>query len=449
MPHSARVFWCRTAFVLFCLVPTLIVAGWLVRRSRPEFIAAEKLEWQRELSQRLGLAVSIGKLSYPNYYTARLDNVRLVDAETGAVAAHVRSLEIARVSSGWIIEASQPEIDLSALSRVGTLVHDRLFRSEIVAGACELSARELTLRSDGRALTLANVTALCDTSAGGGRMTVNFQLAGQSPAAEPSQLMLTRNLQHSPPVTRWELQTGADPLPCSLLGGLFPPVEYFGSDISFQGAAWCIYTEQGLSGEVTGTLEHVELDRLVTEHFPHQLSGLAKLHLAPARIEEGRLTALRGTRQGADGRISSSLLVAAQAHLALTADPAASASPPGHSTAFRHLSIGFQLDENGLSLTGSADPTRDGVLLASAAGILLEAPPRHQVPAVALIRTLAPDSQTQVPATMQTNVLVRTLPLSNLVPAQTTAREIGHLPTRLAPASSFDESQAVREGKLK
>ena len=99
MSHSARVFWCRTAFVLFCLVPTLVVAGWLIRRSRPEFIAAEKLEWQRELSQRVGLTVSIENLSYPNYYTARLDNVRLADAETGAVAAHVRSLEIASIIS--------------------------------------------------------------------------------------------------------------------------------------------------------------------------------------------------------------------------------------------------------------------------------------------------------------------------------------------------------------
>jgi hypothetical protein len=103
------------------------------------------------------------------------------------------------------------------------------------------------------------------------------------------------------------------------------------------------------------------------------------------------------------------------------------------------------MDQEGLSLTGSGDPTREGVLVASAAGVLLEAPPQHRVPAVALISALVPAGQVQVPATQQTKLLVQMLPIPNLTLPQTAARRRAHTPTRLDP--SFNPAQAVREGE--
>lgn len=435
-----RVFLCRLGFVLLCLLPTVVVAGWVARNSHPKFLAADVQEWQRELSQRTGLAVSIGGLIYPNHYTARLVDVRLADPETAAVAVQVRSLEIARTSSGWQVSASQPEVHLPALAALSGLLHDRLLRSSAgEQAACEFFARELTLRSADRALTLADVRGVREQRKASVQIALDFQLPERAKTEQPARLTLVRNAQQAPALTRWELQTSAAPLPCFLLGDILPAVANLGSGVCFQGTAWCAAEPAGLSGEVAGTLTNVELDRLVTENFPHQLSGLATLQFSPARIAAGRVTDMRGTLQAADGRISASLLVAAQQHLGLHA-----AAPTGESLPFRQLSLGFQMDQEGLSLTGSGDPTREGVLLASAASVLLEAPPEHRVPAVALISTLVPAGQVQVPATQQTKLLVQTLPTPDLILPQTAARSRAHTPTRLDP--SFDASRAVREG---
>ena len=70
---------------------------------------------------------------------------------------------------------------------------------------------------------------------------------------------------------------------------------------------------------MAGRLGPLDLDALVTEQFPHQLSGRATLDLERAVIDRGQFAELCGTLRAAHGALSPSLLAAAQEHLQLTA----------------------------------------------------------------------------------------------------------------------------------
>ena len=203
-----------------------------------------------------------------------------------------------------------------------------------------------------------------------------------------------------------------------------------------------------MSGELAGMFDRVDLDPLVTEQFPHQLSGLAVVRLQRATVESGKLTELRGTLQRRIGAISPSLLAAAAEHLQLAAPANLAAMDPSRAVPFRHLALGFHLSGRTLQLTGSADATQAGALLANAGGPLLAAPPRHATAAVNLLRTLLPDNQYQVPATRQSDALIGLLPVPDLAPARTAAVPGGHTPTRLGPGDP-NSGPAIRQPGLR
>src|SRR5687767_3504612 len=93
--ERTRLFLCRTGFLLLCLAPTLFVAAAAVRYRSFSYIEARREEWCAVLSDKLGLEVQIGRLSYPLWNTALLEEVVLLDPETGNQAVRARYVEVA------------------------------------------------------------------------------------------------------------------------------------------------------------------------------------------------------------------------------------------------------------------------------------------------------------------------------------------------------------------
>jgi hypothetical protein len=446
MPDPARIFFCRAGFVLFCLLPTLLVGGWIVRRSSGEFALAQRDEWQHTLASRLGLSVEIERVSYPNPATARLEGVQLLDPETRAVAVQAGTVEIVATTNGWQIEAWQPQIAVGQLGSLARILEDRLLRGGAGEQApCDLAAYDLTLHSGPEQQTLSLVSGRFEPTQSGPHLTLDLHLSeSQSQPAAPMHVAIARQRQASPPVTEWRFDTAGHALPCNLAVEFAPALVRLGRDCRIAGAA--TWTSDFRTGTFSGTLDGVDLDALVTEQFPHRLSGQAVARIERATIAGGKLTELRGTLAASGGSVSPSLLTAAAEHLQLAMPAALAAQSQGQSLPFRRLAVGFHLDGRVLRLSGSADPTRDGALLASAAGPLLSAPLHHAAPATNLARALLPESEFQVPATRQTDALVALLPLPDPARARTAALP-AHTPTRLAPASGG--GNAVRQPGLR
>ena len=451
MPSPARLLICRLGIVVFCLLPTATVGGWIVQRTSGQFAIAQKAEWERTLTSRLGVTVAIEAVTYPSHALASLKNIRLTDPETGDWIAEASQIDVAADDSSWQIQAWQPRVAADRLGDLARLIEGRLLR-EAAASAppCVMTASELLLVDGNEGQSLLNVLARLEYGLSGPTAECTFHLpSSENNAAGPVRLIVARNRQITPPTTLWQLETSGNPVPLSLLSAAQPAKHRLGSHCRLDGRIAVEVSAAGLSGDCSGTLHEVDLDALVTEHFPHQLSGLAKVKIERASLDRGKLVELRGTIQSHDGAVGHSLLAAAQEHLGLVLATDNASVQPGRSTAYRQLSVGFALNDRALSLTGSADTAQPGVLLANAAGPILQAPPQHAAPAVNLLRALLPDNQYQVPATRQTDSLVSLLPVPDLAPAQTATRPAGHVPTRLAPAAPPGAASPIRQPALR
>ena len=441
MSQSTRILICRLGFVLFCILPTTVVAGWIVKLRTIE-PAASKAEWERELTSRLGLDVQIGDVAYPAADIARLSAVKLIDPASELAVAEAAVIEVAKTSSGWTVDAAGFALEARSLRALWRTINQRLLASQKQINVRWLPRHVLLKHGSATGQTLGQLTAAVKGDEAGNRCELQFQLPGKGQASEPIRIVVTRASGQRPGAWQWRLDTGGHSVPCSLLTDLWPELAGLGHECEFRGDAVVSNDAADLQIEMSGSFVNVDLDALVTERFPHQLSGTGNITIERAVFTGGKLTEVRGTLSAEQGIISPSLLAATAEHLAVQASPDVADIASAKPVAFSKLAIGFELSGAWLSLAGQADPEQPGALLIAGGRPLLTATNDHAVTSAGLLRTLLPDSQHQVPATRQTAALVRLLPLPDVVPG---ARAVpSHTPTRLAPAGAQSEA-AVRQ----
>ncbi|MBC7853281.1 MAG: hypothetical protein IAF94_07585 [Pirellulaceae bacterium] len=443
MKRLTRKTWCRGTFLAFCALPTLLVAIWIVRNAVLGDGTARKEDWERELSSRLGMTLTIGEVTYPQLGLAVLRQVELSDAETGEPIARAAAIEMTQMADGYVVEVVAPEIEAARLGRLAQILHERLLcQGSCGIARCEISAGELTLKDTTASRTLVDLQAALEPAEAGPRLTASFHWPDAVDSEHTFQWTLARNLDLSPPATSISVNTGQARLPCQLAGLIWPPLERLGPEAEFSGEVSWLHSKQG-SAELRGTFSGVDLDALVSEQFPQILSGTATVRIDQARIDDGRLVSAAGTVEvRASGRVSRSLLVAAAEHLQLQNEAGSSGSEV---LSYRRLACGFRLDGPHLQLSGSADAGSPGVLMVKATGAVLRVSPNHSASAANLARVLLPDSRLQVPLASQTSTLVQLLPVPAAIPAAKnlqTARG-SHIPTRLSPGGS--STSVIRE----
>jgi hypothetical protein len=418
----ARLFLTRAAFVVTCILPTLFVGGWVYQHLSPRYWAAQQEDWQRVLSQRLGLKVEIATVAYPTIHLARLGKVRLSDPETGAEFARIRSLELSWSDEGWTVELSQPEIQLAQLPTVWKDLHERLFR-QTEGQRCELIAGDLTLHGEEGSQTLSQWQAVWEPGEELSRLATQGVLAGAQSRA-PIQLTIARDRRSQPPVTTWELDTAETALPCLPAAGDLPLLGALGKECKFRGQVQVALTERGWQGNLRGTLDPVDLNQLVTEHLPHKLSGQAAVSLEQCEFDAGRITLLRGTVLSNGGYIGRSLLGAAATHLDMQEEGVRPASTQGH-VYYKSLAFGFLLAPEGLTLTGQADRLQNGVMITAATSPILLEPAERQLAVNRLLHALATPGDEHALASPAVEQVRRVLPLPLVIaPAGASARQI-------------------------
>jgi hypothetical protein len=362
--------------------------------------------------------------------------------------AQASAIEIGSLTDCWLVAAEQLRIDTSQVDTLGMLLRDRVLR--ISAAPSQRADRpvrffpsDVTLQFAHRQLTLPKVEGQWNVDG----QKVQLRLAWESPDKNrPGVFAVARNQERAASQIVWDLATGAGELPCALGNALVPGLARLGNDCQFAGAIQVTQSGTETTGTLTGTLHRVDLDALVTEQFPHRLSGLADVHVEQAVLTAGRLASVRGNLRATMGSLSESLLAAAEEHLEL--QPTRRDGGTGAIIPFDELGLRFQLDGNRLQLAGIADRINENVAARDAAGPLATVPPNHSTPAVNLLRTLLPDNQYQVPATRQTELLVGLLPVPDLVPVRTAALP-KHTPTRLRTSGQPDAAPVLRQPMLR
>jgi hypothetical protein len=399
------------AFVALCLIPTTMVLGWSVVRQLPGHTAAEA-ETLRELT---GLRATLGRLSHPLPGQLLYEDVELADPETGATVLRARVVEITQQANKTLVQASQVELTGEGTAEIWQLLERHLRRGTVRPTAqIYLSTNELTWHGPAGSQTLSDFTGRIGPTTQGIEADLKFRLAGQE-LVDLATLRIERKLTDSLPSTHVQFNTGGGRFPARVLAPLIKAESWLGTQAQFDGYLSFEEREGRWTGDLQGHLIALDLDTLVSQHFPHTLSGSADLTIRKAIVADNHLVEANGSLRCGAGMIGRSLWTAGIEHLGMrtTAAPVASAT----TTPFKQLACSFVLSRRGLQLFGECENTPGTVLLADA-GVLWQQPSYDAQPVASLIRTLVPQSEVQVPASHESQWLIDVLPVPQVVPPQ-------------------------------
>ncbi len=375
------------------------------------------------LGRQLGLVVKLEAVRHLRPGVVLYNGIELADPETGQTILRSRCLEVAwrrqadqqgQLRPTLVVIASQPELETAEIGVAWRWVQ-RLLENPPgrLQADVQISADAVTLRADERSQTMTEVAGCwkrCPTEA---TAQIDFRLVGAD-TPEPACIRVVRNRELSPPASRFELSTGDGELPCSVLALAIGELKPLGPRCRFHGQVWASETPDGWEGEVAGQLAELDLGSLITDHFPHHLSGIAHATITAARFHRGRLEECCGVVAAEHGTISRSLLAAAVDRVGLT--PGAKPLPPGDRIAYDELAMSIVLDANGLRLHGLCTTAEPGTILSDGRNRLLGEPASGSQPVAALVQMLVPQSIVQVPASRQTDWLLRHLPVPDVLP---------------------------------
>ena len=410
--ETTRRWVCRATFVALGLVPLVVAVSGSVMRLLPSTRAGEIAH----LEALTGWRIRVESIEYPRPGAWLVRGLVAQERETNRPVLVCRTLEAAWGQGKLVLKAAQAEAQAERSAVLWQLV-DRYLRQ---AGAVRdvhvyLSSGELTWHSPSGAQSWVDLHARLGPTALGVEADVRFRLPGQVSAEETS-LRLERRRHEDRVATHVELHTGGAALGVDAFRPLCDAKDWFGPAAQLSGHVALDEQDGRWSGKLVGVLSDVDLDRLVSARFPHALSGRAQIVVREAIVVDNRLVQLDAALSCGGGTISRSLVEAARDHLQL--ELAASLAPTATTIPFTELGLSLVADGRGLHIEGTCAGA-PGAWLVGASGVVGATSRVEWRPITQLIRTLVPANEVQVPASAETDALIRMLPIPALVAPHT------------------------------
>jgi hypothetical protein len=401
--HTQRTL-CRLGFVSLCALPTAALLAWACWLGSPSHV----VRCEQLLARRLGLTVRLGQVEHPRPGQLRLRDVVLAEPETRETVATMPRLDISTNSRGTVVHLTEPRIVAVALAGLWTRLSQHLTAAH---DPLRFEATSLVWQGPGTDYSLANIAGGVSYSDKVGQAYLSFAL--DTPSARPIRMRVVRDRRHTPPHVTWELQTPDAAIPCGLAWPWVDVPAWLGDSCRFRGTLRGEQNGAGSQTEIVGQFVEVDLRQLVTEHFPHHLSGLAELQVHAARVVDGRIDRLSAAAVAGPGQISRSLLAGSWSMLEMPGGPL---PPPAvDRIAYERLALAFLLDPRGLMIEGRCSKETPAAVLVDSNKVLLNRPNRPQS-AASLVRLLCPPTTHVVPHVREAESLLRVLPLP-VVPA--------------------------------
>jgi hypothetical protein len=432
--ETKRMRLCRAAFIALCVVPTCVVVGWTAFVNAPVYRRAH----ERAIAARLGWRAHLTAASSPRPGKLLYEGLELSDPATGQALARLPFVEVESIGQALVVRFPYPAtVNGTRLDAFWKLI-DEADRQWPELNSLRIEAQNLTLHMRQGDQSFTDVIGHFDGDAAQTRAKLTFRRAiAGARAAEPCLLTFTRRRDTARADQVIQLATGSTPLPTSLFASLWPGALRFGKTCQFAGRVSAVLKSGTWRTELEGRADGIDLDLLVSRQFPHKLTGLADAQLGSVKFSGGRIESAKGSVTAGPGVISRSLVQSAETHLHIQA-AARAITGRGNLIAYKQLNVGFEIDEQGLSLRGRVPGARGAVLVDSRHVLAIESPLVSQ-PVVDLVRTLVPRSEVHVPATRETAYLTGSLPVPSILAAPGAEQPLPHArPVSVYPVRSRD-----------
>jgi hypothetical protein len=406
--HDKTRRWvCRSAFLAVAVLPTAGVLGWAAAEHRPGRVA----QFERDLRQHLRLAVSLDDVSQPRPGHTLLSGVRIVDPESGDVVLTSPAIETVHRNGRLVVVASPVEVSVRSLDLLEDVVRRRM-RDTADGGEPDVRwvASAVTLVGLDRRQTLTSVVGEIAHDQNEVRAGLQFRMVGDKTSELGRlQVRLSRPTKSGERQVTFELHTGGATVPFAPLAALWPALQHLGASAEFRGAVWAIEEAGGWRGEISGHLTDVDLTRLVSEQFPHKLSGIARVTIDKASFRDSRLVTATLRLESDGGQIEDSLVAAAETHLGMRVRKFPPLADRFHG--YTKLNFWAEVGEGEFTIRANDSDQHVTAVMTDTDGPLLFEPAGRQ-PMHNLVRTLVPSRETLVPASVETENLLPRLPLS-------------------------------------
>ncbi|MDZ4821740.1 MAG: hypothetical protein SGJ20_22495 [Planctomycetota bacterium] len=405
MHQQTRLSLCRMGFVLLCIGPTLALCGWSSHRSGDSYretIAAE-------LTGAIGLQTKIEQASHPLPGVTRLENVALSDWESGQVVARFESITIYDQADRVAVVATGSTVELKQSAMIWAALEQQLKRRAADSfRPVSFQAAELSLRSAKGEYPIRSFECAIQGTEQCQEAAISY-LPAEGAKRVVGRIVRTRQADGA--YNGFELDTNSAAIPCALFNTAQIDLGILGDRATFTGTIAANHPAVGWQAAIAGKLSQVDLQSAISENFSHRWIGMAESTLQSAEIRNGRLEKAQGVLTAGPGSISESLLHSACSALRLQRQTLA--MPQGGDVQYDRLACRFAIDASGLQLRGDE---QNGVIMQAKGQPILMEPSGSSGPVVQLLRALVPDEQVLVPASPQTEMLMRFLPLAPAMP---------------------------------
>ena len=401
-PRGLRLprFVARSLFVVFALCPLLGTAAWATWRH----VTLGTEDYQAWLGARLGLEVTLSQVTHATPSADRLDQAELLDPETGHLLARLKDVTIRTSPERITITGASLLAPRDRLLALWRLLHDRAMRERrLLQRPIELQIDHVLLSSPSGQSELVDWRLKIERRPDGSFAEGAF--TEQRDGAAPVEFFVSRQEQDSAWKTEVDLLTESSVKVDALLGDS-AWTRALGDDVTFRGNVRVNWTAEGWSCDLAGTLDRLQLGRLLDARFPHRLVGTARATIRKLEVSRSTIRHLEGQLDCSSGQVSHSLLVAATEFLGMQLQQPVSSELVD----FDQLAMLFAIDNSGMTIRGTCgDPTSGTVLAANRQPLLSESPEQPQY-TFSLIQALANERSSRIFWTEACKPLLNLLP---------------------------------------
>lgn len=343
----------RLMFVFCCAIPTSLTLFCVLVTWTPWYHRYQLGAIVARVSREADMIVEIDDFRRDAPNAMRLFGVRVLDSETQQVVAKVREVGWISRGTGTSILLHQPELQSKQLLQSWHVIHDRfLCRPRQHLAPIKLAANDLTIKSQTGSLTLRDIDAWVEPRDRSVEATLQCHPANARQGS-PVRVSVRRDREGELPFTKWALETGDTPLPCSAIAEFIPLMGKLGEEAEFQGSLSWRGDGKAWSIDLGGSrFNQVSLDRLLQDQT-HRLTGTASVGFDRCRIEPlGRRSDVSGWIKAENGFVGRSLLISSHQELGFQIQVPAELIDSKGDVPFDRLALGFNINDTRLRLNG-------------------------------------------------------------------------------------------------